>query len=320
MESDLISNFVKSYLKSELLECFLLWSVEKVCDNIILKEKIQQHSNSVIEWSKIINLKDMPDIKNIRDVYIHLDLYIYPKSGRIEDNETITKIKLIEHLKNFSHNMIILGPPGSGKTTSIKYFVHAETKKKSVLLILIRRIDFSEKPDSIVFRNINDVLGLNEYNIMYESLYEKIKEKIREKNIEIDIRSQELQRMQKKLLSIINNKAINENEKRIRDEQNEIKDLEDGYHSFRRENENKICKIIDKKYKYVIIEGVDEAPSEVFTKKIFEEISALSWELKNTRLIVTTRTGIIINCHNEKIRQYEIAPLDMEQKTMFVKK
>jgi hypothetical protein len=94
---------------SDFTKMFFSKSIEVICESIILRENIKHHKKVTEQWSNKINIKDMASTKKIDNVFIHLDLYLYPKSIRILKEEIIDKIKFIKFLSYIDHNAIILG-------------------------------------------------------------------------------------------------------------------------------------------------------------------------------------------------------------------
>ncbi|MDR9363738.1 MAG: NACHT domain-containing protein [Balneolaceae bacterium] len=88
-----------------------------------IEESLNQHLKTVKNWAREISFKDASQAKILPNIYIDLDLSVYPKKTLLEGfepNETVNfkDIPLNKHT-------IILGQPGAGKTTSLKYLCHS---------------------------------------------------------------------------------------------------------------------------------------------------------------------------------------------------
>ncbi len=84
-------------------------------------QAINQHIRIVKNWSSEITFKDLQASKRTTDIFIPLNTYIYPKRIRISNNENIRVTPLLDVLGREESHMVILGQPGAGKTTSMKY-------------------------------------------------------------------------------------------------------------------------------------------------------------------------------------------------------
>lgn len=136
-----------------------------------IESSLIQHVQKVKNWSNEISFKDLKEAKNIQGNFIELDLLLYPRRIRLEENENIKTIPL-RQIFNFEKNHIaILGQPGAGKTTSMKFLCQAvffDEKFCSDLYnypILIKMRDFNDPITSktnagIIFEYLFHTLGL----------------------------------------------------------------------------------------------------------------------------------------------------------------
>lgn len=145
-------------------------SFELNADYLQIEEALNHHITIVKNWSSEINFKDLKTSKTTFDVYIPLDLYLYPLRNKIEQHEEIQIIPLLDIFKFEKSHLAILGQPGAGKTTSLKFFcqsiLFSETFYPDLFKypILIRLRDFNKQNKSenagIIIEYLFDVFGL----------------------------------------------------------------------------------------------------------------------------------------------------------------
>jgi len=125
-----IFKYASSFLKKNLGK--LISKEKDIQDSLI--EHIQKTKN----WSSEITFKDLKSSKGIQQTYIELDMYVYPRKIRMYENENIETIPLKDIFLNNKNHIVILGQPGAGKTTSMKY--------------LCQSIFFSDNPATTAFK------------------------------------------------------------------------------------------------------------------------------------------------------------------------
>lgn len=135
-----------------------------------IEEAVTHHLSGVTTWSGEISFTDLKEAKRTEDIFIELDTFVYPRRNRIVQEESIPQTSLIETLKTSKNHHIILGQPGAGKTTSLKYlcnrifFDEAECfdKFKFPLLVKLRDLNQIRKTDesSAVIDTLFNILGL----------------------------------------------------------------------------------------------------------------------------------------------------------------
>ena len=85
------------------------------------EEAISLHLKAVKNWSEEVSFSDLKRAKRTTDIYIELDLFVYPKRIRINPQEDIETIPLLNIFDDYHNHFVLLGHPGAGKTTSMKY-------------------------------------------------------------------------------------------------------------------------------------------------------------------------------------------------------
>ncbi|WP_119788877.1 NACHT domain-containing protein [Flavobacterium anhuiense] len=147
-----IFKYATSFLKKNLGK---LISQEKDIQNSLI-EHVQKTKN----WSSEITFKDLKASKDVQQTYIELDMYVYPRNIRMYENEAIQTIPLNKIFSSSKNHFAILGQPGAGKTTSMKYLCQSIFfSENSVELdykypILIKLRDFNTP------RNIKNDAGI----------------------------------------------------------------------------------------------------------------------------------------------------------------
>lgn len=146
-----------------------------------IERSLNQHIRIVKNWSNEITFKDLQASKKTSDIFIPLNTYLYPKRIRINNDENIRMIPLLDVLGREKNHLVILGQPGAGKTTSMKYicqsiFFDEKFYPKEFgypILIKLREFNNTQKGKEsagIVIEHIFNLFGLKVEN-------EKSKEK-----------------------------------------------------------------------------------------------------------------------------------------------
>ncbi|MCG8685425.1 MAG: hypothetical protein MI892_11155, partial [Desulfobacterales bacterium] len=89
-----------------------------------LSESISFHIQFVDTWSSEISFSDLRQNKKIHNIYVPLDIFLYPSRIRIERSERPNTIEIDNLFNSENTHFIISGQPGAGKTTSMKYLCH----------------------------------------------------------------------------------------------------------------------------------------------------------------------------------------------------
>lgn len=135
-------------------------------------DSLNEHVQKVKNWSSEISFKDLKSSKVMSQVFIELDMYVYPRNIRIDESENISIIPLSKIFEIENNHLLILGQPGAGKTTSMKFFCQSiffnenEAFKKYKYPILIKLRDLNNPINSknkagILFEYIFNLFGLS---------------------------------------------------------------------------------------------------------------------------------------------------------------
>ncbi|MBK6571029.1 MAG: NACHT domain-containing protein [Saprospiraceae bacterium] len=158
-------------------------------------EFVAQHLQEESLWATQVSFRDSQQAKSLESIFIDLDLFVSPIKLRIETTESIDKIPSSTLLASSLENIILLGQPGAGKTTSVKkIFVELilkkyETYKTFNFPLIIRLKDFNHLAPSryILFEAILNKLGFfiesislpkNDYNSIFEHIFKDFIERL----------------------------------------------------------------------------------------------------------------------------------------------
>lgn len=133
-----------------------------------VRESIINHINYINNWSREIKFKDLNKPKSIFENYIHLDYYLsVSKNSPIQ--EPHDRIKLNNILNDTNEHIVVLGQPGAGKTTTMKFFCQSIFHEvgflpqfKFPVLVRLRNLSedkFSKSSESL-FEHLFKILGL----------------------------------------------------------------------------------------------------------------------------------------------------------------
>lgn len=130
-----------------------------------IEDSLGLHLRSIKNWSEEVSLSDLKKAKRTTDIFIELDLYVYPRRIRIDANEIIESTPLRSIFDLSDQHIILLGQPGAGKTTSMKYLCQ----------LLLHDDDFQEDrfalPILIRFRDLNNIKLTPETNFIADEIF-----------------------------------------------------------------------------------------------------------------------------------------------------
>lgn len=276
-------------------------------DNKELESYISHHLSSVKNWSEEISFIDLKKAKSTDAVYVPLNLYVYPTRVKIEPNETIEAIPLNKALtyretleekvqkkhklkaisssktnnseQNSTNHFVILGQPGAGKTTTMKYLcrellIGNENLLKHnnfPMLIRLREVNKRQKSDQpdqelyneILWSKFHDILGLK---ILYPSEFDN-KSSIKQRSA-----------YRKKLL----------------------------------------VEALEALAPLIILDGFDEISFASSKKSVLNELKELGTLLEKSCIILTSRSSDF-KYNLDKFHNFELKPLDDQQIRTFAK-
>lgn len=269
---------LRKYSEENLIEkdfnINLAASADVELNRIDVETSLAQHTTEVSNWSKSINFRDMRHSKKMSETLIELNLIDTPTALHIEQTEREITIPLPKVFENSNSNTIILGYPGAGKTTSIKYlcqdFLNKNALHKNyVIPILIRFRDM--KKNSGTYYYICDAIAAIfpiQYNI--GGIFEA------ESSLGNDI------------VGKLNKEHI------------------DGirYTAF--------FQFLNALSPVVFLDGFDEFPFDDEKSKIVAELREISLKCPNLKFVLTCRTGQF-NYTVENAETYQISDLSSDQ-------
>ncbi|GAB4007090.1 hypothetical protein GCM10028808_10290 [Spirosoma migulaei] len=258
-----------------------------IVEEVVIKSIINNIKTS-ISWSKEINLKILPESKELRDIFIEIDLFVSQLRERIEPDDELTKMPSSALLSKIDKNIILYGGPGAGKTTLMMNLF-------TDLLGRYQANNIFSFPIVIRFRELNYT---NVHKDEIYGMYEIISEML---GINFEFYK-------------INNRYITLKQVRIK-EKEQIEEQETLFKAlriYREDVASVICEFIDKCNMLIIFDGFDEIPDIKIKNQIEKDLFILSRSLTKSRFIVTSRNGELnINLYNT--RTYEISPLTESQ-------
>lgn len=81
---------------------------------------VNHHLKESIEWACTVSFRHSNSDRNIEDIFVDLDLYLSPIKQRPDPDIKVESKLSSEILSKDVRNIVLLGQPGAGKTTTIK--------------------------------------------------------------------------------------------------------------------------------------------------------------------------------------------------------
>ncbi|WP_437531983.1 TIR domain-containing protein [Sorangium sp. So ce726] len=85
-----------------------------------VRSTLMKDLDKTARWAQQVNFLDARKSRDLEHIYIHLDVFLYPRRIRATREEIISKIPFEQLLTHTTNHVALLGQPGAGKTTSIK--------------------------------------------------------------------------------------------------------------------------------------------------------------------------------------------------------
>ncbi len=240
-----------------------------------IHDKLSLHQKFVKNWSTEIAFRDLKSPKVTNKVYVELDLFLYPRRIRIDSRERIKSISLSTAISKAEKHIILLGQPGAGKTTSMKYLCHRILHDESFCSetinfpLVIRLREFNQRRSKK-----SDPNKSNEENTL---IIDKLLQLL---GIDIEISdNMQLQKGQTKTIAL---------------------------------KENLLIEALEKFRPLVILDGFDELTYVTHKDQVLEEIKFLCSHVENALIIVTSRTSDFI-FNVDGAMPYEICALNDKQ-------
>jgi len=123
------------------------------------------HLNYINNWSSEVSFNYAKKPKGIHSVYIALKFYLNPVYTQFFE-EKPEDIEITELVGKTNRNIVVLGYPGAGKSTSVKFLCqdiifNEDSKIKSNVPILIKFRDLSDKRSPSIFNEILNIFSLS---------------------------------------------------------------------------------------------------------------------------------------------------------------
>lgn len=133
-----------------------------------IEESLDYHLKSVESWSNEVKFKDLSSFKTVTNIYVQLDYYLTPSKLIFENNDRVTKL---DDILNTTSHSVILGQPGAGKTTSMKFLCQKVLYEENIanqefncpIVIKFRDINYNNYKDSnnILINELFNILGIS---------------------------------------------------------------------------------------------------------------------------------------------------------------
>ena len=233
-------------------------------------------------------------------------------------------------ITNKSSKLVILGKPGSGKTTFLKHLAVDWCNRKfqsNLIAVLIELRQIRNEQWDLV-RVLDKKLGLNNW-YAFSEINEKIS-KVNKQISEISEKISEINEKISKLNKALNNSSKNKNEKSIMQSQiqGSEKQLEEAKKQL--EEAKKQLKEAEKELEFLplgyflkqgkflfLMDGLDEVPKNKLRYNVQEQLRLVSEKYPENRFILTCRTQVMVSIP-VGFTLVEVADFSLDQMSQFV--
>jgi len=288
MQESILSITIKA-LASATLQKITKSALDKFSSKILISQKselkkalsnfpkkYENHYNEIIKWSTTIPFIGLskPKSTDLSTIELLISTDIYRNSNNSKNKITETQIL------NSDENILLVGAPGAGKTTTIKriiieYITNFDRYSNSASCILLIRL--RELPlETNLYKHILDVL-----NIKYENRLIKYTETLEQYN---------------KTLGRVKTEEIREKLETFVDDIN-ILDF--------------VPLLLNKINAFLVLDGIDELSKKIQSTTV-KDIKKLSLKLKFSKILATVRKSEL-NVNLANFTTLEISSLNKDQ-------
>ncbi len=153
------------------------------------EKSLTDHLQGVLNWASEISFQGLQKTKSLTQTYIDLDILLTPMKFQFDKVEASKKIKLKGIFEKYNSNIILLGQPGAGKTTSLK----------KVCNEVLFPVDFENLSfDYILLIRISELIPTNNFSI-FQKIFSILNLEIENFNGDRDI-------LERTVISVLNDK------------------------------------------------------------------------------------------------------------------